>query len=71
MINETHIERRIVNNQFSTPNKLEKILGHIRKHRLVHQKLIGDTMHFNRTLIDYPFRIDVLVIAVFRHATID
>ena len=62
MIDKCNIKSRVMNNQFTALNKLQKRLPHLVKPGLVHQELSGDAVYFQRAVIDVALRIDILVI---------
>ncbi len=50
-----------MNDQFSTAQKIENLIGFVFKRRFVGQKFVGNAMHFNRALIDFTVRIKILM----------
>jgi hypothetical protein len=62
MVDETHIEGGIVDDEFSTLDVIEKIRGQIGEAWLVGEKFVADAMHLHGAGIDYTVRLQVLVI---------
>ena len=58
-IDETHIERRVVNNQLGALNEVGKLLRDIAKAWLVLQKFWRDAMHLHRTGVNVAFGIEI------------
>ena len=47
VIHEANVERRIMDDQVGTSDKLDKLLGHVRKKRFVGKKLVGNAVDLN------------------------
>src|SRR5690606_41429206 len=70
MVDEAHIERRVVDHQLGTVDEIDEFLGDLREHRLVGEELQGDAVHLHRPLVDLPLRIDVQVQVVTGNAAV-
>ena len=58
-VQETHIERCVVNHQLRTFHVIEKLVDDLGNTRLVGKKFIGDAMHVDGAWIDFAIRIDI------------
>ena len=70
MVYEPDVERRIMDNEFGAADKQQELVGDIGETRLVSQELIGYPMHFRGAGIDFPVRLNILVIGVAGDASI-
>jgi hypothetical protein len=61
VVDEPHIERRVVNNELCTLDEGEKRFSHLVERRLVLERLLADAVHGEGCRIDMPIRAYVLV----------
>ena len=61
VVDETHVERRVVDDQLRAVDELEKLIGNFRKARLAHQEFVGDAVHANGAFVTFPVRLQVHV----------
>ena len=59
-----------MNDQLCTGNIVHELSRDLLKQRLVSQEFAGDTVHFDRALVNFTPRIDVLVIVIAREAPV-
>ena len=71
VIDEAHIEGRIVDDQLGTLDEVPEGIGNLGEDRLVGDSLIGDAVDPDRLCIDQALRIDVLMVGASGQAAVD
>jgi hypothetical protein len=61
VVYESDIKRRVMYHQLSALNITGKIVNDIFKMRFVRKELVGDTVDFDSSGIDFPIRLEILV----------
>ena len=61
VVQETDVERRVVDDQFRPGQELEQFVDDLREARFVREELVADAVDFHRAVIDRPLGIDVLM----------
>jgi hypothetical protein len=70
VIQESHIERRVVDNHLGIADKRQQVVRDLREIRLVGEKLIADAVHGARALVDFAARINILVEVILGDAAV-
>lgn len=65
------IEGRVMDNEFSTADKVEKLVRHSRENGFIREELFGNTMDLKSALVDSSLWLNVLVIVATRELTVD
>ncbi len=60
-VQESHIERRVVDDEFRVADELQELHVHLRKGRLLRQPLARQSVHLNRALVDVALGIQILM----------
>ncbi len=58
-VEEREIESCVVDDQLSAAQEFQQLLDHVRKARLLRQKLIRDAVHLQRASIDFAIRAQI------------
>ena len=70
-VQESHIERRIVDDEFGVADELQELPMHMRESRFFGQTLPRQPMHLNRAFIDLALRVQVLMEGPARQAAVE
>ncbi len=71
VVEERHIERRVVDDEFGAAHVFDEFRGDFLEFRLVAQKLLGKPVHPQRPFLALAFRIDVAVEMVAGQPAVD
>src|SRR5580704_15392247 len=69
-VQERHIERRVVDDEFSVADELQELHMHMRKSRLLGQPLARQTVHLNRAFFNVALGVQILVKGPARQAAV-
>ncbi len=70
VVEEAHVERRVVDHQLGAADELEEFVRHLAKPRLVLQELRAQPVHLQRTQLDLGLPVEVAVEVVARQAPV-